>query len=397
MNSFRWIIASLGARMVGSVAGLVLALVASPEAFGIYGRVVLAILVCGVVVFLRFDRAVISEATEEKAIAATAVALRGALVTAPLCLTAIWLLIPDLRMQVQPWFVLLSLVASLFCKSALLLAFAWLQRLGLGLVLAAAMTVQAVVQITVQLLLLALSPYPVVAMLAGDALGAAAGLGIAVGRLPVLRQALKGQGLHWRLSARANWRLPVLNMPSTLASQAVTVLPLFAVAAHATQVETGAVAFAQRVVEPAFHLFAALATQRAIEGRFFERGNIPRADRHGLVLRYICLGLTVAACLWGALVIAQKLGLPEKMVAAVAVSGPVLIVALGVFASGPVLDLAQLAGHERIVLLLNLFVLIGGFTLIAIGGTATAILWMFAVLFAMRAAIILAFWAGGRC
>jgi hypothetical protein len=397
MNSFRWIIASLSARMIASVAGLVLALVASPEAFGIYGRVVLAILVCGVVVFLRFDRAVISEATEEKAMAASSVALRGALVTVSLCLAAIWLLIPELRMQDQPGLVLFSLAASLLCKSALLLAFAWLQRLGLGLVLAAAMTVQALVQISVQMLLLILSPYPVVAMLAGDALGAAAGLVIAARRLPDLRRALAGHGAIWRLSARDNWRLPLLNMPSTLASQAVTVLPLFAVAAHATPVETGAVAFAQRIVEPAFHLFAALATQRAIEGRFFEPHRISRADRPRFVVRYVCLGLVVAACLWGVLLIAQRFGLPGKMMAAIVMSGPVLVVALGVFASGPVLDLAQLAGHERIVLFLNFLVLTGGLTVIAIGGTATGILWMFAGLFAMRAVVIVTLWAGGRC
>lgn len=369
-----------------------LALAAAPEAFGIYGRVVLAVLVAQVFVFLRLERAVVAAPDRAEAVAATKAALVVASAALPLSWAAICFAVADLGRTPDPALVISALGASLAAKCLLLLAFAWLQREAMALVLAAAMTSQAAVQLASQLVLLALPLPPVAAMLAGDAVGALVGLAVAAAGLRALGPTDRSSDAPMA-TLRKHWRLPALNTPSALVSQAATVMPLFAVAAHATPAETGAVAFAQRILEPAFHLFAVLVTQHAVERRLFAPGALTRPQRLRYALGLAGLGLATTLSLAVAAELALRFGLPPKAAAALAYLWPVLAASFAIFAGGPAMDLAQYGGREGLVLGVNLATLLGGTAIILAGGGAAAILWAFAALFALRAVVVLAFWA----
>jgi hypothetical protein len=392
--AFRWIAVSLGARVTASLCGLALALIVAPEDFGVYGRVVLGVLASGTLIFLRLERVVIGSPDPAVARAASDASIRIMVLTLPICLGLVWLAVPDLGRAKGAWLTAAALVASLAAKSLLLLAFAWLQRKALGVRLAIAMTAQAIVQLTVQAALLASPLPPVTAMLAGDSIGALAGLAVALRALRGVDM-LSGIG-GWRAALRENWRLPTLNMPATFASLAVTMLPLFAVGAYAPAVETGAIAFAQRIFEPAFHLCAALATQFAIERKLFRPGLLAPRQRLAHAGGYLALGFVVASLLVLITLAAQALPIPPKLAAALSYMQPVIALSLAVYAGGPVMDLAQLAGREVLVLVVNAGVLAFGLAILLTGGGAIAILWAFAALLWLRAAIMLALWITAR-
>lgn len=391
--TFRWIAFSLGARAIASLGGLALALIAAPEDFGVYSRVVLAVLFAGSLVFIRMERAVIGADDLRLAAASTAAGLRVSVITLPVCLGLIWFAVPELARN-PGWSTAVALALSLVAKALLLLAFAWLQRNALGLWLAGSVIVQAVTQLSSQTALLATSLPPVDAMLAGDAVGAFAGLAFAI-------RALQSGSFHcdgkvWRASLQANWRLPLLNLPATLASQAVTMLPLFAVAAHARPVETGVVALAQRIFEPGFHLGATLVTQWAVERRMFRPDVLTRRQRATHVGAYFAFTLAIALCLLVIGTVAQAFPLPPKVSASLAYMLPVIALSAAIGAGGPVMDLAQLAGHEFLILAVNVGALVTGLLILWSGGEAAVILWMFAGLLATRAVLVSALWITWR-
>jgi hypothetical protein len=361
-----------------------LALVAAPADFGVYGRALLAVFVAGIIVFLRLERAVIATPERTEAVAATAAAMRIALISLPLVSAAIWFLILELRNGGAP--TAMALAGSCTAKSVLLLVFAWLQREGLAKAMALAQSMQALTQLLVQLALLATPLDPVVAMLAGDSAGASVGTALGVWRLQAHGVSFAGAE-KWRAVIAANWRLPVLNMPATLASQAATVMPLFAVGAHASPAETGALAIAQRFVDPAFQLCAALATQYAIERRYFARGVLPRTAKVGYTVAYLAAGLGLASAMAATALILAQIGL---------LLWPALAVAFAIYAGGPAMDLSQLANHEGAVLGVNTVTLMVGLFVVSNAGSTAAILWEFAALFTTRTAVILAIWGTDR-
>jgi hypothetical protein len=370
-----------------------LALVAAPADFGVYGRALLAVFVAGIIVFLRLERAVIATPERTEAVAATAAAMRIALISLPLVSAAIWFLILELRNGGAP--TAMALAGSCTAKSVLLLVFAWLQREGLAKAMALAQSMQALTQLLVQLALLATPLDPVVAMLAGDSAGASVGTALGVWRLQAHGVSFAGAE-KWRAVIAANWRLPVLNMPATLASQAATVMPLFAVGAHASPAETGALAIAQRFVDPAFQLCAALATQYAIERRYFARGVLPRTAKVGYTVAYLAAGLGLASAMAATALILAQIGLPWKLHAAITLLWPALAVAFAIYAGGPAMDLSQLANHEGAVLGVNTVTLMVGLFVVSNAGSTAAILWEFAALFTTRTAVILAIWGTDR-
>lgn len=238
----------IGARVMSIVTLIVAAWMVDIEAFAEYGVYQTLAALAVIVLFLRYDTAIVSARTDAEA----GQALR-------LCMsvgTTLWLIFAGaslaaggagaMRMELA-----LLLPLSIFMRGLLSLSFALIVRDGDFRAIGRASLVQAVVQPT-SLLLLVLSPVEdILAFALADIVGHVSSVTyLAVRRRRHLRAFWHGRSRASLVDAARRWKnLPLYNLPSSALSLAFVMSPLLIMPVIADAVFAGHVALAYRIFD----------------------------------------------------------------------------------------------------------------------------------------------------
>lgn len=381
--SYRRLIAlAVGVRTLSVAVTLIVALSVAPSFYGVYGQLQAIGLVFAVVALLRYERVVFVAPSLDEALGATRAGMAAIAILAPVGAVATYAALPQLHNGSRPVLLVVWLAAVLAGRGFTVLAHSWLLRARRQGDLSKMIALQAVVQSAVQLWLLGAQFDPLVALLAGDAVGSAAAIlrGHGLDRR-VLRRSLSARGT---LSVMRNWSaLPIVNLPATLMSQALVSLPLLAWGRIASPDSTGHLALAMRIADVPMQLIAATATSLALTARLWggdARGidtRVKAAAYVGVVAAGFVMLIVASLCVrWldlGGRVDLTASYLP--MAAALAAA-----VALG----APHADLVALAGKERLAFVIHAVALAAGLLAFAMSSDASVMLSVFSAIILSR-------------
>ena len=342
---------AFGARILSVLSALTVALLVEPAVFGLYGRLQMVSLIFMAFVFLRMERAVVTAPSLEDAFRA----IRFGLFLSPGLAIATALaspfLIPDLVVSNAPPMAIYLYAAVLFGRSLILLLHSWLSRFQCQKQISLMIGLQSIVQFITQFAMLWLGVTPLLALLAGECLGA---ITVAIISISIKKSIIKNVfRSRFKKSFFIRWQtLPLYNLPASLMSQATVSLPLITIGRIADPITTGHIALAWRVSEAPMQLLAATATTLAVTAGIWSRGKLIASDKKNAA---IFVALIVAATLT-LLLISHFAGALDFNMRISNTAGYIPIVTLltaGIALGAPHADLVTYAGSERLAFLVH--------------------------------------------
>jgi hypothetical protein len=358
------------ARAISAAGLFIAAAMYGPAAFALFGLYLATLNIGWIVVFLRYESAVVATADAEEA----RVLLKLCMVIGLVMLAALApLTLAGVRVGwIPPVYAPLFIIA-LGARGVLRLALTVATRAGDFRALGRATLVQAVVQPIMLVALTRTSLHGATVMALSDAFGhgvaalvAVLGQGRAlasIARQPMAWAELRGGASHWS-------SLPLLNLPGAVLSVSFATLPLIVVPLLADQDFAGLVALGFRILDIPTQLIGAATTPI-----FLHRLSAGSGADHR---RFAILAITTLAAFivaaYGTLTFAALV--VEPWLARTHWRGLVEVLPLfvgfsaGLALAGPLVEVGGLFREQRVMLMLHGVAFVAGLAAFALGGSA---------------------------
>jgi hypothetical protein len=354
MVSMRIAFLAFAARIFSVGAALVVALLVTPEVFGLYGRLQMLSLVFMVFAFLRLERAVVAAPNLQEAYRASKVGLFFMPFSAMIVVGASSALIPELiptgGLQ-QKWSILVIYFLSLIGRALILLVHSWFSRWGLQASISRLIFLQAVSQMIVQLILIATGIQPIIALILGEITGSGVAVSVAAWRGKKLVMAVLGARNLVQTLFRQR-QLPLFNLPAALMSQILVALPLLAFGRLSDAATTGHLALAWRLCEAPMQMLAATATSLAVTTGIWARQDILKDDKRK-ALAYVAIIVALAALLITMSQLTGLIVLEDRLLQTSQYMPIATLITAAIALGGPHADLVTFAGAEKAALLIH--------------------------------------------